>query len=477
MPIRLRSGLLAGREDVARVRVIAPLANRGNIASHPCATVWSPNNLRRATVPDRMRAAPEQSAHARRGVLSGNGESLLVLQQCDKLGQLPHMVSESSGHCGGDAEGLVDAAEIVVDKMHGASEAVILQFFRECISQASEPAHLHPHRQVVSLCVGRANLRLIGIAADDFFPRSDQSARRKSSCAVTVNLDEHPVINRLIQPCCLDGHEVGVMAVGGELHTLGEAGREIAHELICALRATISDIPTGDELGLTADCHPRPCVTPTLFFFLGARVALLGPGETPNLVTLQIIAREIDHDFCREFFARVAKFDTQSLHGLFCRASDTTGSADAVALAETSYDARAVSIGESAHKSSQVNFANEHRYNFGTTCEIGDLLPFRRGPKWGPAAQHQNLAIAVYTRVTSILPIIALHCQSAAGYAEANVVFPALDFYEPSHLRHMSIVARPRKHFRFFHRIYYFHIFLSVFGWRHCQPDREDDIS
>lgn len=36
-----------------------------------------------------MRAAPEQSAHAGRGVLSGKGESLLRLKERDKPTQFP----------------------------------------------------------------------------------------------------------------------------------------------------------------------------------------------------------------------------------------------------------------------------------------------------------------------------------------------------------------------------------------------------
>src|ERR1044071_7209064 len=58
------------------------------------------------------------------------------------------------------------AAEVLVHVEQIQRVDVMLQLFRESISQPSEAAHVHAHSQILPLDVGRADVNLIGIAND-----------------------------------------------------------------------------------------------------------------------------------------------------------------------------------------------------------------------------------------------------------------------------------------------------------------------
>ena len=60
----------------------------------------------------------------------------------------------------------MNAAEVLVHVEQIQRVDVMLQLFRESISQPSEAAHVHAHSQILPLDVGRADVNLIGIAND-----------------------------------------------------------------------------------------------------------------------------------------------------------------------------------------------------------------------------------------------------------------------------------------------------------------------
>jgi len=73
------------------------------------------------------------------------------------------MTAHASGHCGRDAKGLVDAAEVVMHVVQADSGHVVLDLLAESVGQAGETAHSHAHSEVLALNVRGGNVRLVGI--------------------------------------------------------------------------------------------------------------------------------------------------------------------------------------------------------------------------------------------------------------------------------------------------------------------------
>lgn len=85
------------------------------------------------------------------------------------------MISEARRHRRSHLEGLVDPAEVVVHEMQGQGVFEVLDLLREGVGQSGEPAHLHPHREVLPLGVTGRDVPEVGIALDRRRPRPDAS--------------------------------------------------------------------------------------------------------------------------------------------------------------------------------------------------------------------------------------------------------------------------------------------------------------
>jgi hypothetical protein len=78
---------------------------------------------------------------------------------------------DASSHRGRDPQRRVDADEIVLDESREKPPPCDFELLGKRVRQPSEPAHSHPHIEVLAFEVGRADeLLLIGIADH---PRSD----------------------------------------------------------------------------------------------------------------------------------------------------------------------------------------------------------------------------------------------------------------------------------------------------------------
>lgn len=64
---------------------------------------------------------------------------------------VPNVVSDSSFHCRGNAQSLMNAAEVVVHEVERDGRDMVLNLLAECVGQPCETAHLHPHREVLPL--------------------------------------------------------------------------------------------------------------------------------------------------------------------------------------------------------------------------------------------------------------------------------------------------------------------------------------
>src|SRR4051794_317309 len=100
---------------------------------------------------------------------------------------------------------------------------VVLDLLAECVGKAREPAHVHPHREILALHIGGADVLPIGLA---FNPRLDGTrafgwaiaARRAGRIA--IELDELGVIHGSAERA-LYGIQIRLETVRSELDPIG----------------------------------------------------------------------------------------------------------------------------------------------------------------------------------------------------------------------------------------------------------------
>jgi hypothetical protein len=67
------------------------------------------------------------------------------------------MISDTGMHSWGDAQCLMDAAEVVMHVVESESRNAVLDLLRKGISQPSESPHLYPHGEILALDVASAS--------------------------------------------------------------------------------------------------------------------------------------------------------------------------------------------------------------------------------------------------------------------------------------------------------------------------------
>jgi hypothetical protein len=109
-----------------------------------------------------------------------------------------YMLSDSRFHRWRHAQGLMDPREIVVhvEQRHGMR--VIFDLLPERIGEPREPAHLHPHREVLPLDIGRADVLRVRASRDVLWRTAKALARAVARLAFrrgALDLVEHRVID------------------------------------------------------------------------------------------------------------------------------------------------------------------------------------------------------------------------------------------------------------------------------------------
>ena len=95
-----------------------------------------------------------------------------------QFANLPDMVANPSFHSGGHSQGLMYAAEIVPSEIQSQHRIELLPIFRESIGQASKSAHVHSHREVLTLDMRSADLAHVGMSEHWNLLAADTLGRR-----------------------------------------------------------------------------------------------------------------------------------------------------------------------------------------------------------------------------------------------------------------------------------------------------------
>jgi hypothetical protein len=100
-------------------------------------------------------------------------EDLALLDQPNYVLHRPQLSFDPSRHCGRYPERLVNANEVVPERIKRDHVSVVFELLAECVCKAGETPHGHSHREVRPLCIGCADVLRIGIAGNVLCARSD----------------------------------------------------------------------------------------------------------------------------------------------------------------------------------------------------------------------------------------------------------------------------------------------------------------
>lgn len=160
--------------------------------------------------------------------------------------------------------------EVVVHVVDRQRCSVILNLFRVGISQPGKPSIVHSDGEVLALNVAGADVLRVRPSLDRFLFAADALRRAVALLAfgvVHVNLDEHSVVD-IVAKGVLDGAQVRLRAVTGQLHAIGKASRKVFHKIAGGDRIALADHETGDQLGISVNGDPRPHVAANALFEL-----------------------------------------------------------------------------------------------------------------------------------------------------------------------------------------------------------------
>ncbi len=124
----------------------------------------------------------------------------------------------------------MNADKVVIHHVERDRVGVIFDLLRKGVCQAREAAHVHPHREIVPLDIGRADVRRVGIAFDLFLLRA--SAFRRAVAALgafgrrAVNLHKLRIVD-IRAECAFNRLKISLVAVARKLNAIGETGAKI----------------------------------------------------------------------------------------------------------------------------------------------------------------------------------------------------------------------------------------------------------
>ena len=191
--------------------------------------------------------------------------------------------------------------EVVVHIVERNRVAVILYLLGVPVGFSGEAPYRHPHREVLTLDVGRADLLLVRVPHDDLLVGARIAAAPvalavAAAVLVSVLLHEHRVVDvgakRLFY-----GDHVRLVTVTRELDAVRHAGPQVCDERLAGLGCPVTEPPRRHQLGIRVNRDPHPHVSRDKRRSLGAlKTAGLRVDERPYLVDLDVPTVQVPQD-------------------------------------------------------------------------------------------------------------------------------------------------------------------------------------
>jgi len=264
----------------------------------------------------------------------------------------------------------VDFAKVVKHEMDRDGVSVHLGFLAEAVCESREPAHVHPHREVLTFNVCRGDVLLIRGAADECALGAGDLRRRVAHCGALARKLHAVMLLKcgevdLYAERVLHSVQVELQVVRRHLHAVRETGSYVLHELVRVICCAIAHAVGDDQFGVRVNRGPRPDVAP-FGFLLGWNVALFRSDERPDFIALNATGLQVANVSIVVGSAGGAQVANELFNRHSRHASHASRAPEAVAFHKAVDDLGALfraqpvhvsSIRERASKSSSLNIA------------------------------------------------------------------------------------------------------------------------
>ena len=241
-----------------------------------------------------------------------------------------------------------------VGQRHGCD--VVLNLFREGVSQASEPTSGHSHAEVMAFDIAGVDVFRVGGAGNGVALASKTHSGAVpllSAFGYAVDLDEHGVVD-IATKRLIDRLDVHLQSIASKLDAIRQTARKVFKEVTGGFRVALADQPARHQLGIGINRGPEPSIARAGIVGrdLGRHILLLRVAERPALIDLHPFALEVLENQVLVLSAERADLVDQTHHGLFGHACYADGGADAVSFNQATDDLGALFGSEPVHMSS-----------------------------------------------------------------------------------------------------------------------------
>src|ERR1022692_5339980 len=176
---------------------------------------------------------------------------------------------------------------------------VIFKLLTEGISQPGEAPHVHPHVEILSLNVRRADMLRVWRTDDRLSLGAKTLRRAMTGCSLgiaAIDLNQLRIVD-IFRERIGYSRQIHLVAVRGQLHAVRQPACNVLKELRRTPGVPPSCQPRQDKLALGFNCGERPNVATDPGFHLGeSDVLLLAPDKRPDLIDLNPLGRNVtDH--------------------------------------------------------------------------------------------------------------------------------------------------------------------------------------
>src|SRR5260221_516738 len=264
----------------------------------------------------------------------------MSISQSYDISYCPRLAGNARCNCRSGLERLMNPNKVVVHVEQRNAVHVVLNLLREGISEPSKTAHVHAHREILSLDVAGRNVQWVGCAENQFL---FAAVALRGAVAllrfgiVPKMLDEHRVID-VIRKGVNHGIQVDLVAIAGKLYAGRQTIGKVLDELGCAASITLPYEPGNRQLAIGVQSYPSPHVASyALVRDLLRHVLLLAADECPDFIDLNALRLDVANSKVLVFGARRTNFFEQPKDCAFRNAGKPCRGADRATLYQRRY--------------------------------------------------------------------------------------------------------------------------------------------
>src|SRR6202050_2868952 len=207
----------------------------------------------------------------------------------DQFLHCPDVVGQTRFHSGGNAKGLVDAAQAKPRHEDVNCEFQVRQLAAVCVCPTHKSPQVNTQTEVGTLDMASRNIKRLGMSASDTWdracnPTGGTKPVRPGNVVARIEFDQLGIVDftseRIFDPVHV-GSEAVCRKLKAPVHTL----TKVTHECVRTVCVPSPDVVGKNHLRGAVDCDPSICIAP-LGRGIRAKSALMASNRRVNFVSL-----------------------------------------------------------------------------------------------------------------------------------------------------------------------------------------------